>query len=80
MNFVFWHEILLVAQTGMAHLRFDLFCNEQRQEMHANWNFLVILDFQRKAQMGEGEWVGEGLGWVGKGLGPFNDPFPIEVS
>ena len=63
MNFVFWHEILLVAQTGMAHLRFDLFCNEQRQEMHANWNFLVILGFLKKVQMG-----GKGAEGGGGGL------------
>ena len=48
MNFAFWHEILLVAQTGMEHLRFDFFCNEQRQETRDNWNFLVM----KKAQMG----------------------------
>ena len=50
MNFTFWHEILLVAQTGMEHLRFDFFCNEQRQETRDNWNFLVM----KKAQMGGG--------------------------
>ena len=41
----------------MEHLRFDyffFFCNEQRQEIHANWNFLVILDFLKKVQMGGG--------------------------
>ena len=59
MNFAFWHEILLVAQTGMAHLRFDFFCNEQRQKIRANWNFLVILSFQKKAQIG-------GRGWRGR--------------
>ena len=49
-NFAFWHEILLDAQTAMEHLRFDFFCNEQRQETHDNWNVLVT----KKAQMGGG--------------------------
>ena len=34
MNCAFWHEILLVAQTGIDHRRFDFFCNEQRQEVY----------------------------------------------
>ena len=45
---------LLVAQTEMAHLRFDFFCNEQEQEIHTNWNFLVTLGFQKKNPNGGG--------------------------
>ena len=33
MNFAFRHEILLVAQTAIAHLRFDFFSNEQTQKI-----------------------------------------------
>ena len=55
----------------MAHLRFHFFfvfllfffCNEQRQEIHANWNFLVILGFLKKVQMG-----GKGAEGGGGGL------------
>lgn len=41
---------LLVLQTGIAHVRFDLFPNEQRQKPHAN--FLFILGFKNKAKEG----------------------------
>ena len=34
----------------MAHLRFDFFFNEQRQEVHVNWNFLFILGFEKKGK------------------------------
>ena len=46
----------------MAHLRFNFFFSEQRQEVHAaNWNFLFILGFQKKPKA--------------KGRGTFKDIF-----
>ena len=41
---------VLVSQIGMAHIRFDFFFNEQRQEVHVSWNFLFIFGFQKKAK------------------------------
>ena len=44
------YSCLLVPQTGVAHTRFDIFFNEQIQKVHATWNFLFILGFQKKAK------------------------------
>ena len=40
----------MFPQTGMAHLRFDFLFNEQRKEVHANWNLLFILSFHKKRE------------------------------
>ena len=37
----------------MGHLK-SFFFNEQRQEVHANLNFLFVLGFQEKANEGRG--------------------------
>ena len=57
LNFAFWYEIFMSAspQPGKKNLTFDFFFfNKQRQEVHANWNALFILDFYEKSKGGGG--------------------------